>query len=143
MEELASLNARILHQLDFKDVAARLPEGMTAEVWEAIRPNLSKVEEAADWWRVIEGPVEQRASGEDRAFLGEAAETAAGLDWADNPWAGLTAALKQSSGRSGKSLFLPLRRALTGRDSGPEMAPLVALIGKQRSVKRLKEAARQ
>jgi glutamyl-tRNA synthetase len=66
---------------------------------------------------------------------------AEGLDWSDKPWASLTSSLKQSSGRSGKSLFLPLRRALTGRDSGPEMAPLLLLIGKEKAVQRLKEAA--
>jgi glutamyl-tRNA synthetase len=38
-------------------------------------------------------------------------------------------------------LFLPLRQALTGRDSGPEMATLVRLIGKEQSVARLRAAA--
>jgi glutamyl-tRNA synthetase len=141
MEELAGLNARILHQLPFESVANRLPSGVTAEAWEAIRPNIGRVEEAADWWHVIEGPVDQRASGEDREFLLEAAETAEGMEWSGNPWAALTSALKQSSGRTGKALFHPLRRALTGRDSGPEMALLLPLIGKDRSVERLREGA--
>lgn len=140
-EELAALNARIVHQLPFEQVGPRLPAGMGAEAWETIRPNLKTVEEAADWWHVVEGPVEQEAAGEDRDFLQLAAETASRLDWSDGPWPALTAALKQASGRTGKKLFLPLRRALTGRDSGPEMAPLLLLIGKERSVARLKEAA--
>ena len=140
MEELASLNARIVHQLDFASVADRLPAGMTEAAWMAIRPNLSAIAEAADWWHVVEGPVEHRASDEDRDFLGKAAEIAASLDWSANPWPALSAALKQASGRTGKSLFLPLRRALTGRDSGPEMAPLLALIGKERSIERLERA---
>ena len=38
---------------------------------------------------------------------------------ADAPWPALTARLKETSGRAGKALFHPLRRALTGRDSGP------------------------
>ena len=141
MEELHGLNARIIHQLDFGQVKDRLPGGMSAEAWAAIRPNLQRIEEAADWWHVVEGPVEQKAADEDREVLGQAAEAAQELDWAGNPWTGLTAHLKQSSGRSGKSLFLPLRRALTGRDSGPEMAALLTLIGKERSIKRLREAA--
>ena len=141
MEELASLNARILHQLPHQAVADRLPAGMTPEAWETIRPNLQTIGEAADWWHVVEGPVEQSASGEDRDFLRQAAEAAEGIDWSANPWGALTAALKQTSGRTGKSLFLPLRRALTGRDSGPEMAPLLMLIGKERAVQRLKEGA--
>ena len=141
MEELQALNARIVHQLPYEAVAERLPGGMGAEAWEAIRPNLGRVEEAADWWHVVEGPVSAAAAEEDREFLAQAAEAAAGLDWAGNPWAALTAALKESSGRTGKRLFLPLRRALTGRDSGPEMAPILKLIGKDKAVERLREGA--
>jgi glutamyl-tRNA synthetase len=141
MDELAALNARIVHQLDHAAVADRLPAGMDAEAWAAIRPNLSRVAEAADWWHIVEGPVEPRADGEDRDFLGAAADTAAGLAWDANVWSQLTAQLKQATGRAGKPLFLPLRRALTGRDSGPEMAVLLPLIGQERTVERLRAAA--
>ena len=141
MEELAALNARILHQLDHAGVADRLPEGMSAEAWAAIRPNLKRIDEAADWWEIIQGPVDHRAAEADRAFVAAAAAAAEELDWSGEPWSALTAALKQSTGRSGKSLFLPLRQALTGRDSGPEMAALLPLIGKEQSIARLRAAA--
>ncbi len=141
MEELASLNARIVHQLDYEQVADRLPPAMTAEAWETIRPNLKAVAEAADWWHIVEGPVEPHAEPGDREFLAAAADAAAMTDWSGNPWPVLTGALKERTGRAGKSLFLPLRRALTGRGSGPEMAPLLALIGKEQSVARLRAAA--
>lgn len=141
MEELAALNARIIHQFDYDSVAPRLPAGMGAEAWAAIRPNLASVGEAAIWWSIVQGPVEHRAAEQDRPLLSQAADIAERVDWAENPWAALTGALKQASGRSGKSLFLPLRQALTGRDSGPEMATLVRLIGKEQSVARLRAAA--
>jgi glutamyl-tRNA synthetase len=141
MEELAGLNARIVHQLPFDTVAERLPPGMTAEAWEAIRPNLKSVGEAADWWHIVEGPVEANTGAEDREFLQAAAEEAERIDWSSAPWAALTGALKASTGRAGKALFLPLRRALTGRDSGPEMAALLPLIGREESVARLRAAA--
>ena len=141
MEELASLNARIVHQLDYDAVAGRLPEGMGEEAWAAIRPNLRSVAEAADWWHIVEGPVEARVDEGDRSFLAAAAEAGAGIDWSDAPWPALTAALKERTGRSGKALFLPLRLALTGRPSGPEMAPLVKLIGKERTLGRLRSAS--
>ena len=141
MEELAGLNARILHQLPYEAVADRLPEGMNREAWEVIRPNLHSVAEAADWWHVVEGPVAAGTAEDDRDFLRQAAAAAERIDWSDAPWPSLTSALKQQSGRTGKSLFLPLRRALTGRDSGPEMAPLLLLIGKERAVERLRKGA--
>ena len=141
LDELAGVNARIVHQLGYEAVADRLPSGMGEAAWEAIRPNLKTVPEAADWWHMIEGPVDSQAAPEDRAFLAAAAEAAARIDWSAGTWAALTAALKASSGRGGKALFLPLRRALTGRDSGPEMAALLPLIGREQSIARLKAAA--
>ena len=141
MEELAALNARIVHQLDYEQVRGRLPRGMDEEAWTVIRPNLHNVAEAADWWHIVEGPVAHRASEDDRAFVADAAEVAEAIDWGDAPWKALTVALKARTGRSGKGLFLPLRQALTGRDSGPEMAPLLLLIGKEQSVRRLRDAA--
>ena len=136
--ELAQLNARILHQLDYDAVAQRLPAGMDAAGWLAIRPNLSTIAEAADWWQVVEGPVAAAHDPEDTEFLAQAADAAAGLDWSGDPWHALTAQLKDTTGRKGKALFLPLRRALTGRDSGPDMAALLPLIGRDRALARLR-----
>ena len=73
----------------------------------------------------------------------DAAATAETLDWSAEPWRALTGALKQATGRKGRELFHPLRLALTGRDSGPEMAPLLAAMGKDRAVRRLEAAARR
>ena len=142
MEELKGLNARILHQLPFAAVSDRLPEGMGADDWAAIRPNLSSVAEAAEWWAILHGHVEARAEAADSDFLREAAAAAAGIEWAEAPWPALIAALKARTGRAGKGLFLPLRRALTGRDSGPEMAALLPLIGRDEAISRLEAAAR-
>ena len=141
LDELASLNGRILHLLPFDRVRTRLPEGMGEADWTAIRPNLKSVAEAADWWEILHGHVERPAAGEDRDFLGQAAEAAERIDWSQAPWPQLVERLKAASGRSGKTLFLPLRRALTGRDSGPEMAALLPLIGRSEAVARLKAAA--
>jgi glutamyl-tRNA synthetase len=141
LEELAALNARIVHQLAYERVKDRLPAGMAEADWTAIRPNLKIVADAADWWDILHGHVEQQAAEEDRDFLAAAAEAAGSLDWADSPWPQLVARLKESTGRAGKPLFHPLRRALTGRDSGPEMAALLPLIGPAETVARLRAAA--
>ena len=136
--ELAALNQKIVHLLLFEDVAARLPVGMDEAAWEAIRPNLATVAEAADWWAIVTGaPPAADIAAEDRAYLAEAATIAATLDWSGEVWHALTAALKDATGRKGKTLFLPLRRALTGLDHGPDMAALLPLIGRERAVERL------
>lgn len=136
--ELAQINARIVHQLGYDAVAARLPAGMDRAGWEAIRPNLSTVAEAAGWWDVVEGPVDAPApDAEDRDFLAAAHRIAGQIDWTADPWHALTARLKDETGRKGKPLFLPLRRALTGLEHGPDMAALLPLIGRDRALERL------
>ena len=136
-EELSQLNARIVHQLGYEAVRGRLPAGMTEAGWDAIRPNLATVAEAADWWSVVEGPITATIAEEDRPFLVQAADIAATLDWS-NPWPALTGALKEATGRKGRALFLPLRLALTGREHGPDMAALLPLIGKENALDRLR-----
>ncbi|MEA3046779.1 MAG: glutamyl-tRNA synthetase, partial [Sphingomonadales bacterium] len=139
LDELAALNARIVHLLPFAAVSGRLPPGMSAADWQAIRPNLRNVAEAAGWWEILHGHVARAADEEDRAFLASAADAAAAIDWGEAPWPQLVGRLKEE--RSGKALFQPLRRALTGRDSGPEMAVLLPLIGREEAVARLRAAA--
>jgi glutamyl-tRNA synthetase len=138
--ELDRLNAGIVHQLEFAEVADRLPQGMDAAGWHAVRPNLERVSDAADWWRIVTGPVEPpEFDAETRAYLAQAAQA---LAWSDDPWGTLTAVLKQASGRKGKALFQPLRQALTGMDHGPAMAELLPLIGESEVRARLERAAK-
>jgi glutamyl-tRNA synthetase len=46
----------------------------------------------------------------------------------DQTWAKWSNAVKEASGRKGKPLFMPLRKAVTGRERGPEMADVMALM---------------
>jgi glutamyl-tRNA synthetase len=137
LEELAGLNARVVHQLPFAAAADRLPEGMAEADWAAIRPNLNTVAEAAGWWEILHGHVAATPAPEDADFLREAAAAARAADWSGDPWRAMTSLLKERTGRTGKALFLPLRRALTGRESGPEMAALLPLIGREETIARL------
>jgi glutamyl-tRNA synthetase len=135
MGELRTLNAKTLHALPFTDVASRL--AVDEAVWLAIRPNLTRLDDAKEWLAVIDGPVETSIAAEDADYLAEAAKVAANLDWSADPWHALTGALKETTGRKGKALFMPLRQALTGREHGPDMAALLPLIGKDRALQRL------
>jgi glutamyl-tRNA synthetase len=125
--------------LPFASVKKRLPSGMDEAGWHAIRPNLAHVAEADEWWRLVTGPIDQPDfTAEDRAYL---AEAAVALQWSEDPWSALTGALKESTGRKGRALFLPLRQALTGMDHGPDMGELLPLIGEAEARARLGRAA--
>lgn len=138
-EELGRLNARILHLTPFEAVASRLETlgltGIDAAFWEAVRPNLARLSDAREWWAVTHAPVTPVV--EDAAFLAQAAALLPDEPWDIDTWGAWTAAVKGTTGRKGKELFLPLRRALTGRDHGPELKNLLPLIGRARSLRRL------
>ena len=143
LAEVEQINARLLHHLDHSQVAYRLPGGIGEAEWLALRGNVAHLGEIADWLPVLNGVIgAPEVVPDDKPLLAEAARIAAALDWTRDPWQALTGALKASTGRKGRALFHPLRLALTGRHSGPEMGPLLALIGKERSITRLETAAR-
>ncbi len=140
-EELAQLNAKILHQTEFAAVADRLPDGVDEAAWCAIRPNIDTLADVGPWWAVVTGDIAATIAPEDKPYLAQAAKAAAALNWSEDPWHGLTDALKTSTDRKGKALFLPLRQALTGVDHGPDMKALLPLIGRDRAVARLLAAS--
>ena len=142
MSEVEQLNSKLLHRLDYADVAERLPEGIGEAEWLALRGNLTHLEETADWLPILRGTIAApEVAPDDKPLLSEAAAALAEINWSADPWHALTGRLKESTGRKGRSLFHPLRLALTGRDSGPEMAPLLALIGRDRALARLRSAS--
>jgi glutamyl-tRNA synthetase len=142
MAEVEQLNARLLHTLSYDAVAYRLPQWVEPAAWTVLRSTLHRLNDITDWRDVVQGDIPPSdLAPEDRAYIADAAAEVEKIDWSDNPWAALTSALKDRTGRKGKTLFLPLRLALTGRPSGPEMAPLIQLIGKARTLERLQASS--
>jgi glutamyl-tRNA synthetase len=142
--EVELVNARLLHRLDHAEVADRLPAAATEEDWLLLRPNLERLADFDGWFEVLHADVEPpELSHDERLLVKEAAALAENLDWSAEPWRDLTAELKASTGKKGRELFHPLRLALTGRESGPEMAGLVRRMGKDRAIRRLEAAAKR
>ncbi|SIN60648.1 glutamyl-tRNA synthetase [Parasphingorhabdus marina DSM 22363] len=138
-EELAQLNQKIVHMLDHEAVRDRLPEGMSAAAWDVIRPNLHHLGEVDGWWQVVTGPVSgPDLDADDSDYLRQALSALEDLSWSDTIWKDWTLVLKESTGRKGKKLFMPLRQALTGLDHGPDMSALLPLIGRDAAIERLK-----
>lgn len=131
-KELAQLNARTLHILPYDAVRARLAGDPGEAFWLAVRGNLSTLADAAGWVEVVRGPIEPKI--EDAAFLADAAAKLPPEPWDETTWRGFTSTL----GRKGRALFHPLRLALTARETGPEMARLLPLIGRAKTEARLR-----
>jgi glutamyl-tRNA synthetase len=137
--ELDTLNARLLHAMPYADAASRLSaKGLEGEaMWLLLRENLVKFPDIAEWSKLVTGPVEPIVADEDRDFLALAKALLPAEPWDENTWGHWTDALKTTTGRKGKALFLPLRMALTGRHDGPELKSLLVLIGRTACLARL------
>ncbi|MBV8907847.1 MAG: glutamate--tRNA ligase [Sphingomonas sp.] len=143
-KDVELVNARLLHKLDYAAVKHELPGAASEEDWLLLRPNLERISDFETWFAVLHGDIDPPdLSHDERLLLREGAAIAEKLDWSAEPWKALTGELKESSGKKGRDLFHPLRLALTGRESGPEMAGLVARMGRERAVRRLEAAARR
>lgn len=138
--DLERLNASILHQIDHAAVAGRTT--LSEAEWNAVRGNIGRVDDADRWKPALSGDIAvPPIAADDRAFLGAAAEAAAALPFDADIWVRLTDTLKAATGRKGKALFQPLRLALTGGLTGPDMATMLPIIGQDRAVARLRAAA--
>ncbi len=135
--ELRGLNAKILHEMTYDQVKERLDalgvEG-GEQFWLSIRDNVEVVDDAAGWNATLYAPMAGIIEADDKAFC----DTAAELLGDDTDWSDLIRKLKDNTDRKGKGLFMPLRKALTGRNHGPEMGPILALMGADRARARLR-----
>ena len=138
---LLTMNRRALAALDFAAVADRLPGGSTEAFWVAVRGHLDLLKEARGWWDVVAGSIVPPMMAEDRDVLLAAEATLPPEPWDGTVWSDWMAALVQETGVSSDALLLPLRLALTGEDSGPDLAALLPLIGRSRVASRLGFAA--
>lgn len=135
--ELLVLNGRILHSLAYSVVAERLASlgvGGGEAFWLAVRGNLTVLPDARKWWHIVAETIDPVM--EDPDFT----RTAASLLPAEldaESWPHWTKAIAEKTGRKGKTLFHPLRLALTGQGDGPEMKRLLPLIGHRRALARL------
>lgn len=137
--ELEVLNRTLLHGMDFAEAKDRLAAlgiaGDEAEAfWTAVRGNLDRFSDAAIWWGIIrDGPAEKPALDDgDVAFVRSAFGILPPEPWTRDTWKIWTDQVKAESGRKGRALFMPLRLAITGLPSGPELADLLPLTGRER-----------
>ncbi|MEL6665727.1 MAG: glutamate--tRNA ligase [Pseudomonadota bacterium] len=140
--DLASLNAAITHAMSFADAEARLaaidPAAANEAFWLLVRDNCQTVEDAARFVPVAFGEIDPIIEDEDRDFIRQAADLLPEGDVNAETWGAWTSALKSETGRKGKGLFMPLRKALTGMERGPSVGDMLVLMGRDRALARLR-----
>ncbi len=143
--EIRDLSKKLLHAKPFAAMAPKLAalgiSGPKAEAfWAALHGNIDRIEEAADWWHILMG--EQHFVSAEPEFLAEAAACLPEEPFDETSWSRWIGAIQARTGRKGKALFMPLRLALTGRETGPELKAALPLLGRSAVLSRLAPAPR-
>jgi glutamyl-tRNA synthetase len=138
LAELKSVNAKLIHALPYSWLESRLTQiGVPAskELWDAIRPNVTRLSDARDLAKLVTGPVTPVI--EDAGFVARALALLPPEPWDEGTWGAWTKEVAAETGAKGRALFHPLRLALTGLEHGPELKKLLPLIGRARALARL------
>ncbi|MBN8511511.1 MAG: glutamate--tRNA ligase [Rickettsiales bacterium] len=137
-QELDQLNHKLVITLEFDEIRNFLTEYKLDQIdksfWLAVRPNLQKLSDLKEWWQICHSP--EQVDDLDHELL----QTSAKLlpaEITSSTWQEWTTRVSKATGKKGKELFLPLRLALTGKTSGPELRDLLPLLSRDEILARL------
>ncbi|UWQ32244.1 glutamate--tRNA ligase [Leisingera sp. M527] len=133
VEDLYPLTARHLQSLPLEAVqshvdALGVPAAKQAAFWDVAKENITTLKDLAGWWELCRDGAEPLIADEDKEFIAEAMELLPEGPYDSESWKTWTTAVKEATGRKGKGLFMPLRKAVTGMERGPDMSALLALM---------------
>lgn len=134
-EDLFPLTRHHVQSLPFAVVRERIaalgvPDAEAEGFWAVAKGNITVLDDLGPWWTLFRDGAEPVIEDGDHDFVRQALALLPAQPWTTSTWGEWTAAVKEATGRKGKDLFRPLRRALTGRDAGPEMADVMPLLRK-------------
>lgn len=136
--DLLPLTARHLHGLPYQSVRDTIagigvPDELGERFWEVTRENITTLHDLEAWWAMFRDGARPEIDDEDRDFVAEALTLLPEPPYNGDTWGQWTSAVKEATGRKGRALFMPLRKALTGQSHGPDMAQMLPLMQRIRA----------
>ncbi|GGE35611.1 glutamate--tRNA ligase 2 [Primorskyibacter flagellatus] len=131
-QDLFPLTAHVLQSTPLDRVrdriaAAGVPDDKAEAFWSVVRDNITVLDDVDAWWTLMRDGADPLVDPEDADFIRQAMPLLPETVTPDT-WGEWTTAVKEATGRKGKGLFMPLRKAVTGQERGPEMAALLPLL---------------
>lgn len=133
VQDLYPLTGRYLQALPLDAVAGDIaalgvPDEQAEAFWTVTRENITTLKDLAGWWKLFSEGADPVIDEEDEAFVAEALALLPPAPFDGDTWGTWTAAVKEATGRKGRGLFMPLRKALTGQSHGPDMSAVMPLL---------------
>ena len=131
--DLFPLTANVLQAKPLADVADQIadlgvPADLAETFWTVTRDNITTLKDLAAWWTLFSEGADPVIDDEDAEFVAQAMAMLPEGPFDDTTWKTWTGAVKEATGRKGKGLFMPLRKALTGQSHGPDMSATMTLL---------------
>lgn len=133
VQDLFPLTARHLQAQPVEAVKSQLdglgvPADQQEAFWGVAKENITTLADLEGWWTLCRDGAEPLIADEDKDFIAEAMALLPEGPYDTESWGKWTAAVKEATGRKGKGLFMPLRKAVTGMERGPDMSALLSLM---------------
>ncbi len=135
--DLFPLTAHYLASLPYPAVADQVralgvPDSIAEAFWTVARENITTMADLEGWWALCRDGAEPLVDADDREMIAAAFELLPEPPYSTESWGEWSNAVKAATGRKGRGLFMPLRKALTGMEHGPDMSSLMPLLQKVR-----------
>ena len=108
--------------------ALGVPDDLAERFWRVASHNITKLDDLGPWWTIFNEGATPEIDPEDVDFVAQAMTLLPPPPYTDATWGEWTSAVKEATGRKGKGLFMPLRKALTGQAHGPDMSDVMPLL---------------
>jgi len=133
VQDLYPLTGRYLQGQPLSAVADQIadlgvPSELAEAFWSVTRENISTLKDLDGWWTLFRDGADPVIDAEDEEFVAQAMLLLPEGPFDAGTWGTWTKAVKEATGRKGRGLFMPLRKALTGQSHGPDMSSVMPLL---------------
>jgi glutamyl-tRNA synthetase len=139
--EINNINQKLIQNINFNIVKNRLKQlqintEISQEFWDIFKGNITFIHEIIEWIDICFGNFRNPNKPQDQEFLKQCLEVLPEITTDPNSWQLWLDGIKKISPRKGKELFMPIRLALSGKESGLELKHLINFISRQEIIAR-------
>ncbi len=131
---LSNLSVKTFSSINYDTVEElielQIPENVRKQFWEMAKENIKTRKELVKLWDLCKNGTTPVIKKEDIEFIKICFSFIPEKPRDENSWINWINQIKIKTGRQGKNIYMPLRKALTGLESGPDMKKLFPLLQK-------------
>lgn len=148
IDELYTISRKIVHKYSYDQVKSRIRNGdvLRRDVFDLVHENVEKIDDFYDWINVLSGEWDGALSmsEDDKIFIKNVINFVECEDilFDKEGLSKFLEILKTKFNKNGKSLYMPIRNAISGMEHGPNIIDMIIVLGRDEFIRRLKNSIR-